>query len=93
MPHIHSFGSTSFPKVESHFVALFETIFSMEPKIPFIFSYDPKQIKLPESLVKRLNESMKAGDAIITQWCPQQYILSHPVSSFRHRLAVIATQR
>ncbi|KAG9012062.1 hypothetical protein FRB93_002205 [Tulasnella sp. JGI-2019a] len=77
-----SFGSLTFPRETSHLVALFETLLSMSPPIPFLFSRDPKYIKLPDGLTRRLDERMKEDLALIVGWAPQQTVLLHPVVSF-----------
>ncbi|KAG8978759.1 hypothetical protein FRB95_013934 [Tulasnella sp. JGI-2019a] len=77
-----SFGTLTFPRKTSHLVAFFETLLSMSPPIPFIFSRNLKYIKLPDGLTRRLDERMKEDLALIVGWAPQQTVLLHPALSF-----------
>ncbi|KAG9012068.1 hypothetical protein FRB93_002211 [Tulasnella sp. JGI-2019a] len=77
-----SFGSLTFPRETSHLVALFDTLLSISPPIPFLFSRDPRYIKLPDDLYGRLNAKMEEGLALIVEWAPQQTVLQHPAVSF-----------
>ncbi|KDR66298.1 hypothetical protein GALMADRAFT_1162382 [Galerina marginata CBS 339.88] len=71
-----SFGSIWWPG--SDYIRLYVEIL-LENKIPFIFAIASPQADLPTELIEKVSAS---EIAMLSKWCPQQMILSHPVTGW-----------
>jgi len=71
-----SFGSLWWP--ENQYIRLYVEIL-LEHKIPFIFAIASRYADLPVELIEKVSSS---GFAMVSKWCPQQTILSHPVTGW-----------
>ncbi|CDO75308.1 hypothetical protein BN946_scf184512.g1 [Trametes cinnabarina] len=72
-----SFGTLFWPRDAEKLAAAVEEL--LEVGVPFIMARSSPVVKLPEELVRRMEES---GEVWLGEWLPQQEILGHPATGW-----------
>ena len=70
-----SLGSWIWPKKRIEMITnIIDSLLTIEPPLPFVFKLPTKDNGVPDSLVKKVEES---GRGIFTDWAPQVKVLQH----------------
>ncbi|KAJ7628723.1 hypothetical protein FB45DRAFT_1059434 [Roridomyces roridus] len=73
-----SFGTIFWPTVPDYLDELVDAL--IDAKFPFIFSHASPFASVPPELRAKVESCSSLG--MLTSWCPQQYILSHPATGW-----------